>query len=142
MKKHKIIRQIELVRFSRHFAVGKKQGGIVEPSFDSPRDTDDDGWAAVLGISRQITDRQSGIVLERLLENKILGWVPDHYQFGRHDKVGARGRSLSTRLSYKSQVTGQISHGRVELGHGDVQTIGHGGCLARVNATYNTCDVA
>ena len=99
--------------------------GVVQAAVVEPGAADQHRRAAVGGVGRQIGDRRHAGGLERRLEHQVLRRIAGDEELGEEDQVGPERGGAGARLTGAGDVAGDVADGRVELGEGDLEAVGH-----------------
>jgi hypothetical protein len=121
-----VIGQIVLQADGRDRAAVEQHRRVVKAVVDPPQGTDQERRAIVRGRRRQLLDGGLDLVLEERLQDQVLGRIAADDKLREHDQVGALGRRRRARLEDTRDVAVEVADGRVDLGQGDGEMVGHG----------------
>ena len=104
------------------------------------------GGPAIGRVARQGLDGSPARRLKRRFEHQIFGRITGDEQLGKGDDIGALARGLRAGLAGALEITGYVADDRVELRHGNGQTVGgtlvHGQGLKQVPGKWNRLHTA
>jgi hypothetical protein len=120
---HAVVRQIDLEAQAGDTAAVEQRHGIVELAVFDPGGADQHRGPAIRRVGGERLDRAAARLLERRLENEVLGRIAADEQLGEHDEISAVARRLGAGAARLVRIARDVADDRVELGDGERKAI-------------------
>ncbi len=122
---HPIVRQTGLAVAQLLTARVVERRGVEEPLAGVLGVPDQDrGAARGIGTRRsEACERGLDLLAESPMEEQVLGWIPREREFGRDQKIGARGMRCLSRSEHAGRIARDIADQKIRLGERETQRV-------------------
>ncbi len=111
-----VIRQIDLEPHGFDPTFAKQGIGIVEPALLDPGQSNQHGWTAIGGFSRQRLAGAAAGLLKSRLQDQIFRRIASQKQFREHHEIGIRASCLLACPADPRRIAGDVADNAAYLG--------------------------